>query len=539
MNPYDVNMFYFDLAGNRVRVEKDIDNEGTNPFVADETTTYEYDDNDRLLYELDANGGVIYEYGSNASPMSGYGGDHTTQTSKTIYENGSFVSKTTYLYEDGTGRMTGVEIDTTNDGNPETTISYIYNDDGIRVKKTETINIGEFNETQTKTIYHIDPNNHTGYAQVIEEGVDDVGGDGKLTVAEVDKAYTLGHDVIAQATSAADELLLMYDGHGSTRALLDSLAAIIEQYTYDAYGSMLNFSGDPLTTLLFSGEITDQTTGLQYLRARYYDASNGRFNRLDPYVGSTSDPQSLHKYLYTHANPVMGVDPSGMISLTEVMSTMTNMLHNATKLLRVYAKARDTADFVMGLIDILTLIRGDLINTIKASLDQLLDSFGHVPDNFHTARLFKSKFWEDAAKSLSFNSSKLLANIQARQGTNLLFYMRGLSKRKFRWTIYMPTPSDGVKIPVGMPVRTLLPGAKIGGRKVVLHFGKPTAGTPGGGRIFGIGFGEKDKWHSQLFRMDYHQRHHTYGEGVKNDWYYQGDHYLFNFHTPDFEKYRI
>lgn len=37
----------------------------------------------------------------------------------------------------------------------------------------------------------------------------------------------------------------------------------------------------------------------------------GRFSRLDPFAGNSSDPQSLHKYLYAHANPVMGIDPSG------------------------------------------------------------------------------------------------------------------------------------------------------------------------------------------------------------------------------------
>lgn len=56
---------------------------------------------------------------------------------------------------------------------------------------------------------------------------------------------------------------------------------------------------------------TDQLTGFQYLRARYYDAATGRFNRLDPFAGRFSDPQSLHKYLYTHADPVSGTDPSG------------------------------------------------------------------------------------------------------------------------------------------------------------------------------------------------------------------------------------
>ncbi len=43
---------------------------------------------------------------------------------------------------------------------------------------------------------------------------------------------------------------------------------------------------------------------------RYYDPSTGRFNRLDPFFGNLSDPQSLHKYLYTHADPVNGIDLS-------------------------------------------------------------------------------------------------------------------------------------------------------------------------------------------------------------------------------------
>jgi len=32
---------------------------------------------------------------------------------------------------------------------------------------------------------------------------------------------------------------------------------------------------------------------------------------LDPFAGNFEDPQSLHKYLYTHGDPVNGIDPSG------------------------------------------------------------------------------------------------------------------------------------------------------------------------------------------------------------------------------------
>jgi RHS repeat-associated protein len=76
---------------------------------------------------------------------------------------------------------------------------------------------------------------------------------------------------------------------------------------------------NPTTNLLYTGEQFDTNLQQYYLRARYYDPSNGRFNRLDPYAGNNQDPQSLHKYLYCHANPVNGIDPSGNFTLIEAM----------------------------------------------------------------------------------------------------------------------------------------------------------------------------------------------------------------------------
>jgi len=45
-----------------------------------------------------------------------------------------------------------------------------------------------------------------------------------------------------------------------------------------------------------AGEQYDVVTGLQYLRARYYDPSLGRFNRPDPFAGVLSQPLTLHSY---------------------------------------------------------------------------------------------------------------------------------------------------------------------------------------------------------------------------------------------------
>jgi RHS repeat-associated protein len=100
--------------------------------------------------------------------------------------------------------------------------------------------------------------------------------------------------------------------------LTDGSGAIASgaRYNYDAYGVQLGTQSSTLnpslTSLLYTGEQFD--TGLQqyYLRARYYNQSNGRFNSLDSFKGSNFDPQSLHKYCYTHDDPTNGIDPSGL-----------------------------------------------------------------------------------------------------------------------------------------------------------------------------------------------------------------------------------
>lgn len=96
---------------------------------------------------------------------------------------------------------------------------------------------------------------------------------------------------------------------------------IDEAYSYDAYGVMLGGNpargSSPATNLLYAGEQFDTDMQQYYLRARYYDQNIGRFNRMDPFGGNRQDPQSLHKYLYCHANPVNNVDPSGRVTIME------------------------------------------------------------------------------------------------------------------------------------------------------------------------------------------------------------------------------
>jgi RHS repeat-associated protein len=126
---------------------------------------------------------------------------------------------------------------------------------------------------------------------------------------------------------------LIYDGHGSVRALADESGIITDSYTYDAFGIQLSQqvynpdSGnlEPIApnnahlitdnSYLYAGEYFDTDLGLYYLRARHMNPETGRFHTLDEYEGRLGEPLSLHKYMYAHANPVMGIDPSGYSGL--------------------------------------------------------------------------------------------------------------------------------------------------------------------------------------------------------------------------------
>jgi RHS repeat-associated protein len=86
---------------------------------------------------------------------------------------------------------------------------------------------------------------------------------------------------------------------------------VSDTYTYDAFGVALASAGTTQNVYLYTGEQLDANVGFYYLRARYYAQQQGRFITPDPEVGSIFEPISLHRYLYSHADPVNYRDPSG------------------------------------------------------------------------------------------------------------------------------------------------------------------------------------------------------------------------------------
>jgi len=269
----------------------------------------------RAYASIDAGDAVFYTYDDNGSLIKKIiaGKDETDPDT-------NFEEKVTYHYN----LANRLETVTTNRGDTVEVVGYIYNDDGIRVESQFTRTVSGITDQTRITTYLVDVYNHTGYAQTLEEETvttDYIDGVPQTPVTET-STYLIGDDIIAQSTDGNTQYLL-YDGHGSTRQLAeyDGSVTIADSYSYDGYGVLLQDdavaqnnpgkASQQATNLLYAGEHFDTDAQQYYLRARYYNPLNGRFNRIDPFGGNYSDPQSLHKYLYCHANPINNVDPSG------------------------------------------------------------------------------------------------------------------------------------------------------------------------------------------------------------------------------------
>ncbi len=82
-------------------------------------------------------------------------------------------------------------------------------------------------------------------------------------------------------------------------------------YRYDAYGNTTKSNNTLNNPYQYNAEYTDSSTGLQYLRARYYDSSQGRFTAKDTLLGSIEKPITLNLYTYCGNNPLNLIDLSG------------------------------------------------------------------------------------------------------------------------------------------------------------------------------------------------------------------------------------
>lgn len=96
------------------------------------------------------------------------------------------------------------------------------------------------------------------------------------------------------------------DEQGSITHVLSEDAEILNHYSYDVFGNIIEKTEKVENRFCYNGEMLDPVTQQYYLRARFYNPVIGRFTQEDTYYGD-----GLKLYQYCQANPVGYVDPSG------------------------------------------------------------------------------------------------------------------------------------------------------------------------------------------------------------------------------------
>jgi RHS repeat-associated protein len=166
----------------------------------------------------------------------------------------------------------------------DTEISYTYDGLGNRRSKTEN--------GQT-TQYSLDI---LGMSRVLVEHLQE----------DKKNIYVYGLGLISRLDEDENASFYHYDFRGSTIALTDKDETVSHSYIYDVFGETLSSTEADYNPFRFVGKygVMHETDDFYFMRARYYDASIGRFLSEDP-IWSTN------LYVYGGNDPVNRVDASG------------------------------------------------------------------------------------------------------------------------------------------------------------------------------------------------------------------------------------
>jgi RHS repeat-associated protein len=141
----------------------------------------------------------------------------------------------------------------------------------------------------------------------------------KVTVPPVPGSVTLLEvpEILRRAGRVHDEPLAMLrssatsyyhaDGLGSITSLSNAAGSVVQTYTFDSFGKQTSSTGSLTNPFQYTARESDPETGLYYYRARYYDASTGRFLTEDR-IGFLS---GIDFYTYVRNAPTKYRDPSG------------------------------------------------------------------------------------------------------------------------------------------------------------------------------------------------------------------------------------
>ena len=277
------SLYTYDAVGNRTG-QKQIGGAGTL------TTDYRYNSLNQLTGSdtKDTNGtsksSKVYTYDADGNQIK------ETDTVKKQEKQNSY---------DPAGRLKECTI--TENGNQKVKQTNLYNGVGSRIRKSENGKTTDYYYSNGGVLYTTDEN-------------------GKGTSLNL---QGISGNVIATGRKKDTQESYYYyhkDPAGSITNLRDADGKSIVSYQYTDFGeTSIHGDKDFYNELCYNESIYDESTGLYYLSARYYDPEDGRFISRDSYRGNSVNPSTWNLYAYCANSPVNYEDPSGHIAISRII----------------------------------------------------------------------------------------------------------------------------------------------------------------------------------------------------------------------------
>ena len=182
------------------------------------------------------------------------------------------------------------------------TMSFVYNDEGIRTSKTVN---------GVETVYYVNG------GQIVAEKT------GTRTIVYIYDASGAPIGMMYRTTSYAEDVwdVFWYEKNlqGDIVAVYNSSGTKLVTYDYyDAWGNYtVSYPNNGATTgaqynpFRYRGYYYDSDLGMYYLQSRYYDAKICRFISADGYVSTGQGILGNNMFAYCNNDPVNNIDPNG------------------------------------------------------------------------------------------------------------------------------------------------------------------------------------------------------------------------------------
>ena len=162
----------------------------------------------------------------------------------------------------------------------------------------------------------------------------------------------------------------VHDLQGDICQIVDANGTVVVEYTYNAWGKVLNVTGSMASTLgtiqpfRYRGYVYDVETELYYLRSRYYNPELNRFINTDAQIGTIHLSDNI--YNYCHNNPTNLCDKNGYSWFDDAITWIKDTI------------IKPTSDFISGVVESYQQTQLTKAKLTRAAAKSVNDSIDNV-----------------------------------------------------------------------------------------------------------------------------------------------------------------